>query len=152
ATKRKTSSADSPRSDRQKDWKAVMCRGARIRGFSPSGSAVPRNWTKAQWRPNRALDTLRAVAKPLMRRTTATRPGIRVSLPEGECPTGARLRYGWPGETVEEAQMAPSKHRRSAGEALARALLAAALASVTGLGACKKKQEAPPAPPPTVEV
>ncbi|HEY1251436.1 MAG TPA: efflux RND transporter periplasmic adaptor subunit [Thermoanaerobaculia bacterium] len=48
--------------------------------------------------------------------------------------------------------MAPSKDRRSAGEALARALLAAALASVAGLGGCKKKEEAPPPPPPTVEV
>jgi membrane fusion protein, multidrug efflux system len=48
--------------------------------------------------------------------------------------------------------MAPSKHRRSAGEALAHALLAVALAAVAGLGGCKKKEEAPPPPPPTVEV
>jgi RND family efflux transporter MFP subunit len=48
--------------------------------------------------------------------------------------------------------MAPSKNRRPAGGALARALLAALLAAAAGLTACKKKEEAPPPPPPTVEV
>jgi membrane fusion protein (multidrug efflux system) len=52
----------------------------------------------------------------------------------------------------EEAQMAPSKRRRSAREALAHPLLAATLAAVAGFSACKKKEEAPPPPPPTVEV
>jgi membrane fusion protein (multidrug efflux system) len=52
----------------------------------------------------------------------------------------------------EEAQMAPSKRRRSARNALARPLLAATLAAVAGISACKKKEEAPPPPPPTVEV